>query len=558
MAASSPSTPRSAARLLPETLLASALLLVAALASADEAWVIAPGQEALLTSLLGGPDPLPGPCHLLGAGVDRAVVRARYACDGRPALDLELQRPGTTGLRPLAETAHFWLTAPAAADPPPALIAALAARIRAGEAPFRWSSPDWSPRPAGSAAEAEGPPPAVHTPPTAPPPSIERYLGWAALPLLFWLDRLASPPRLAALQRLAFAAGAGFAAFSLLYSASRLLGRTAAAVVFRERWVTIGALLAALIAALAFSALVRLWRSKPRRPLQLLAASIVALGAVGWTFLADTADAASEPASFGRILALPPRALQTDSSPHRPTIQVTTNAHGFRGPDFAERPAPGTTRVVLIGDSFVFGSGVEWPDTLGEALRRELARQAPGRAFELINLGIPGDNLPSHVEVYDEAVRALHPAQVVLCLTLPNDLSNYDDQEVRRAERRASSYQLVQWSLGAPFARLVWGAGKLARAYDDEALAVLDREAHRLAALRSGGGAPPLLVFSYFGGPQDVGEAVARIPGAVLVPNPPHELADWIPDDWHPTAQGNRAFAVPMAQALLGRATPAP
>lgn len=70
-------------------------------------------------------------------------------------------------------------------------------------------------------------------------------------------------------------------------------------------------------------------------------------------------------------------------------FDVSLNSSGFRGPDFPPRRA-GELRVALVGDSFTFGNGVAFEDTLGERLARELTRL--GRPAVVFNCGVPGYN----------------------------------------------------------------------------------------------------------------------------------------------------------------------
>jgi hypothetical protein len=258
------------------------------------------------------------------------------------------------------------------------------------------------------------------------------------------------------------------------------------------------------------------------------------------------------PARFGRVLALQPSSVVEDTTPNRPFVRATVNDRGFRGPTWLDAKAQGTIRGVLIGDSFVFGSGVELNDTLAESLRQTLAARAPGQAYEIINLGIVGDNLPSHLDVYEEAARRLDPDFVVLCLTLPNDLSEYDDQIVRREEREIGALTVVRWAMGSRFAALAWAwtVERVATEFTPEALAVLDRGVERLTNDRSTGTPPPLLVFTYRDPGQTIRAPIERVPGTTWVTPPREEPAFFIPLDGHPTGFGNRAFAARIADAM--------
>src|SRR5262249_22694550 len=95
---------------------------------------------------------------------------------------------------------------------------------------------------------------------------------------------------------------------------------------------------------------------------------------------------------FGSLSTLAPNLPAVDSLPgHQPAL-YRTNGFGFRGTDFDERRRDGVVRVALIGDSYVFGIGVAADGTLAARLAAELSRRWPDDKFEVLNLGIPGDN----------------------------------------------------------------------------------------------------------------------------------------------------------------------
>jgi len=84
--------------------------------------------------------------------------------------------------------------------------------------------------------------------------------------------------------------------------------------------------------------------------------------------------------------------LAPSAARDRTRWSVHTNSRGFRTPEFEARPAPGTLRVVVLGDSSTFGWGVEEFEAYPERLRAALAERlhvAPER-IEVINLGVPG------------------------------------------------------------------------------------------------------------------------------------------------------------------------
>jgi lysophospholipase L1-like esterase len=99
----------------------------------------------------------------------------------------------------------------------------------------------------------------------------------------------------------------------------------------------------------------------------------------------------------------------------RSGVEIRTNAIGARGEEVSPVKPPGITRIACVGDSYLFGTGVEQTDTLPARLEREL------EGVETINLGIEGAN------AYDHRVRIEHIAlpldpDIVIVFFLFNDV----------------------------------------------------------------------------------------------------------------------------------------
>jgi len=71
-------------------------------------------------------------------------------------------------------------------------------------------------------------------------------------------------------------------------------------------------------------------------------------------------------------------------------VRYTINPQGFRGVPVPRSKPPGTLRVGVVGDSFVFGTGVADDETLPHALERRLHELHPDRSIEVLNFGVPG------------------------------------------------------------------------------------------------------------------------------------------------------------------------
>jgi len=107
---------------------------------------------------------------------------------------------------------------------------------------------------------------------------------------------------------------------------------------------------------------------------------------------------------------------------HRPPPDIRTNSLGFR-----EREIPPTSdryRIVVVGDSFTWGQGVDerdrFSDLIGDAL---------GPRYEVFNFGRPGDNMPEHLEVLAQALR-VSPDFVLLQLYI----NDFETASMQRPE----------------------------------------------------------------------------------------------------------------------------
>jgi hypothetical protein len=100
---------------------------------------------------------------------------------------------------------------------------------------------------------------------------------------------------------------------------------------------------------------------------------------------------------------------------------VRTSSDGFRGP---ERPVEKGTRrrVAGIGDSLMFGWGVEQGADYLSVLERRLSEGSSQAAWEALNTAVPGYNAAMEVETLKTKVLKYHPDLVVYGFC-PNDAS---------------------------------------------------------------------------------------------------------------------------------------
>ena len=93
----------------------------------------------------------------------------------------------------------------------------------------------------------------------------------------------------------------------------------------------------------------------------------------------------------GGIVNIPRRFCDGYSkfNPDYPHTEFNINSLGFRKPEFKPAKAPGTYRIAVVGDSTVFGLGVDDYSTLPIFLQNKLKEFRRDKDIEVINLGIP-------------------------------------------------------------------------------------------------------------------------------------------------------------------------
>ncbi len=105
-------------------------------------------------------------------------------------------------------------------------------------------------------------------------------------------------------------------------------------------------------------------------------------------------------------------------------VRVTTNAVGLRGPrEYPVARTPGTRRILLLGDSFTFGFGVEDDEVVSAALEHRLNATAPANGAEVINMAVSGFGQAEELVTWQARGRQYRP-DVVVILYFDNDIGN--------------------------------------------------------------------------------------------------------------------------------------
>jgi hypothetical protein len=160
---------------------------------------------------------------------------------------------------------------------------------------------------------------------------------------------------------------------------------------------------------------------RPRRALALAAGGAVALAALAslelwlrWSGREAPPTSCKRPELFERhdphgYRLKPSRTIDYAYPPIAPrTLAIRANGDGFRGRELREAdPRP---RLAVLGDSFVYGEGVEEAERFTDALER---RQP---AWRVDNLGLPGFGLDLMLRALQEVGLPLRPRAVLLCV----------------------------------------------------------------------------------------------------------------------------------------------
>jgi lysophospholipase L1-like esterase len=93
---------------------------------------------------------------------------------------------------------------------------------------------------------------------------------------------------------------------------------------------------------------------------------------------------------------------------------LVINSQGLRDYEYARRKAPGTFRIVGVGDSSLFGWGVPLEDSGLKVLERRLNEKSKAQKFEVINFAVPGYNTAMESETFVRRCLDYAPDLVIL------------------------------------------------------------------------------------------------------------------------------------------------
>jgi len=103
------------------------------------------------------------------------------------------------------------------------------------------------------------------------------------------------------------------------------------------------------------------------------------------------------------------------------TYTIQTNSLGFRTREVQPRQEH-EYRILLLGDSMIFGVGVEDPDQIATLLERYMAARHPAVRSSVYNYAVPGYNTVQALAVTKTFVPDVDPDHIILGFFTANDL----------------------------------------------------------------------------------------------------------------------------------------
>jgi lysophospholipase L1-like esterase len=107
------------------------------------------------------------------------------------------------------------------------------------------------------------------------------------------------------------------------------------------------------------------------------------------------------------------------------------NKEGWRDKDYEVTKPAGTTRVLVLGDSFTFGGGIKdpehtWPRLMEKTLRQEF----PAHTIEVINAARRGATTTEVAEMLEKKGLAYQPDVIVYAINMNDIETNADKQQL--------------------------------------------------------------------------------------------------------------------------------
>ncbi len=137
--------------------------------------------------------------------------------------------------------------------------------------------------------------------------------------------------------------------------------------------------------------------------------------------------------------------LEPDTLFESPAGTTRINSVGLREElEPSQKKSQGEKRIIVTGDSSIYGWGVRDNETYAVYLERELRSRLPGKRVEVINLGVPGYSTEQTIRLLDRVGWSYEPDLLVVSNIFSD--CNIDAFQDRSALKLTSGEGSVMWN----------------------------------------------------------------------------------------------------------------
>jgi lysophospholipase L1-like esterase len=109
-------------------------------------------------------------------------------------------------------------------------------------------------------------------------------------------------------------------------------------------------------------------------------------------------------------------------------LEYVINSTGARDFEYTRIKPDDTFRIIFLGDSFTFGTGVRLEDTFVKQVERLLNQAGAAREYQAINFGVPGYDTREEVLLLEHKCPKFSPDLVVIVMFLNDGHGGYSDE----------------------------------------------------------------------------------------------------------------------------------
>lgn len=112
-----------------------------------------------------------------------------------------------------------------------------------------------------------------------------------------------------------------------------------------------------------------------------------------------------------------------------PTVSIKTNSEGLRNAELSQKEK-GTFRILMLGDSYMVGWGVEETKSIPRQTETFLRQRFPNKKIEVVNAGLTTADIGYYYLFLKNNLKKINPDIVIVSTYLENDIYDSDIQTI--------------------------------------------------------------------------------------------------------------------------------